>query len=151
MQHTVHEPLSELHEVFEAVNDKIDVHPEPMASMSSGRPNISPVATPQAFMQSPELQQMLMSMVEQGVKLALHKTYPVVPPATAMLVNQEKVMSRGRNLNVKSPYDTTVYPPALKLTLINNLQLQHGNMGKEQPDSFEHNNNIIEFVENKPP
>ena len=65
---------------------------------------------PQMLMQSPELQAMLMNMVQEGVKMALQQGNVMGTPMASEGNVKAKVS------NVKSPSDTTIYVPALKLT-----------------------------------
>ena len=140
---------SEAHPVVvEQVVEAVEPEKEPVARIS-GEAATATNPAQQLFLQSPELQRMMMNMVEEGMKSALKQAYPAGPGTPG---NSGAVEGKGvsRNNCVKSPSDTTIYAPALKLVPPNNLAVikTGGSFGNNQATTREMENNISEFVEN---
>ena len=75
----------------------------------------------QFLVQCPELQMMMQRMVEQGVKNALEQAQLQTPPArmvgqaTPVPAGKMGIVERVQVNRIKSPADTTIYAPALKM------------------------------------
>ena len=104
------------------------------------------VPAQQLFMQSPELQQMFQSMIKEGVKSALEQqSQQGNNSLRETAVTQPKTgMEKPKDFAMKSPSDTTIYVPALRLNNPANLIMQPTNSIPVNSDV----NNIANFVEN---
>ena len=126
-----------LDEVVEAV--PVNVQHQGNGAQGQGVPLTKPQ---EMLMKNPELQEMLQKMVERGVKNALEQHNQASTSRQNVPVTPKGYQQSGINClpTIKSPSDTTIYAPALKMTpqrgVINSIALENQNSVNKQIDKF---------------